>query len=107
MISQNHMKIKKGDNVILVAGKDKGKTGKVVRVMPAENKVVVDGLNKVKKHQRARKEGAKGQTVEVSMPINASNVMLVDSKSGKPTRAGYKMVAGKKVRISRKSNQEL
>jgi len=99
------MKIKKGDNVILVAGKDKGKKGEVVKVIRETGKVVVGGLNMVKKHQKARKSGEKGQTVSVSMPINASNVMLVEG--GKGVRAGYKVLAGKKVRISRKTNKEL
>ncbi|MFA6520009.1 MAG: 50S ribosomal protein L24 [Candidatus Paceibacterota bacterium] len=68
------MKIKKGDNVILIAGKDKGKKGKVVRVMPKDNKVIVEGLNMMKKHQRPRKSGEKGSMINMAMPINASNV---------------------------------
>jgi large subunit ribosomal protein L24 len=68
------MKIKKGDNVILIAGKDKGKKGKVVRVMPKENKIIVEGLNMMKKHQKPRKSGEKGTMINIAMPINASNV---------------------------------
>ena len=68
------MKIKKGDNVIVLTGKDKGKSGKIVRVLVAENKVVVDGLNMMKKHQRPRKSGEVGSIISVSMPIHASNV---------------------------------
>lgn len=69
------MKIKKGDTVKIITGDDKGKIGKVVRAFPAINKIVVEKINIVKKHERARKEGQKGQTVEVAMPINISNVV--------------------------------
>jgi len=68
------MKIKKGDNVKIITGKDKGKSGKIVRVLVKENKVIVDGLNMMKKHQRARKSGEKGSMVNIAMPIHASNV---------------------------------
>ncbi|MBP6060828.1 MAG: 50S ribosomal protein L24 [Candidatus Pacebacteria bacterium] len=68
------MKIKKGDNVKIITGKDKGKSGKVVRVLVAKNKVIVDGLNMTKKHQRARKSGEKGSIISMAMPIHASNV---------------------------------
>lgn len=70
------MNIKKNDTVIVLVGKDKGKSGKVTKAMPKISKVVVEGINKVKKHQRARKQGQKGQTVEVSMPIHVSNLAL-------------------------------
>jgi large subunit ribosomal protein L24 len=68
------MKIKKGDNVKIITGKDKGKTGKVARVLVAKNKVIVDGLNMTKKHQRARKSGEKGSIISLAMPIHVSNV---------------------------------
>ena len=71
------MTIKKDDNVKILVGKDKGKTGKVVKSLPRENKVIVSGINKVKRHQKARKEGQKGQTVEMEMPLHVSNVALV------------------------------
>ncbi len=71
------MTIKKDDNVKILVGKDKGKTGKVMKAFPRENKVVVAGINKVKRHQRARKEGAKGQVIEMEMPMDVSNVALV------------------------------
>ena len=71
------MTIKKDDNVKILVGKDKGKTGKVVKSLPRENKVVVAGINKVKRHQKARKEGQKGQVVEMEMPMDVSNVALV------------------------------
>ncbi len=101
------MKLKKGDNVIIIAGKDKGKKGKIVRSLPTENKVVVEGLNILKKHQRPRKTGEKGQIIKIAMPINASNVMVLDPKTEKGSRIGKKELGGKMVRIARKSNQEI
>ncbi len=101
------MKIKKGDNVIVIAGKDKGKEGKIARAFPSENKVLIEGVNVFKRHQRARKAGGKGEIVEFSKPIHASNVMLKDSKTGKRTRVGFKLVSGKKLRIARKTGGEI
>jgi large subunit ribosomal protein L24 len=72
------MKIKKGDNIIIIAGKDKGKKGKVVRALPKKNKVVVEGLNMTKRHQKARKSGEKGSMVNTAMPINVSNVKIAE-----------------------------
>ncbi len=100
------MTIKKGDNVIVITGKSKGTKGKVLQVI-AGGKVIVDGVNKVKKHQKARAGASVGQIIEKMLPINASNVMIVDPKSGKQTRIGKKMVAGKNVRIAKKSGQEI
>lgn len=71
------MTIKKDDNVKILVGKDKGKTGKVLKSFPREDKILVAGINKVKRHQKARKEGQKGQTVEMEMPMHVSNVALV------------------------------
>ncbi len=79
------LSIKKGDTVVVIAGKDKGKTGKVMQAFPAMNRVVVDGVNKCKRHLRPQRRGEKGQVVEFFMPINASNVMLQDA-SGKRIR---------------------
>ena len=101
------MKLKKGDNVIVIAGKDKGKKGKIVRVLMQINKVVVEGANMTKKHQRPRKSGEKGSVISMAMPIHASNVMIADPKTGKPSRLGKKKVGDKMVRIARKSNQEI
>ena len=101
------MYIKKGDNVIVLTGKDKGKKGKILSVFPSINKVLVEGINLKKKHQKPRKGGEKGQTIEVSHPLNASNVSLIDSKSGKPTRVGYKILGTKKIRIAKKSGVEI
>ena len=100
------MKIKKNDTVKIVAGKDKGKTGKVIQIFPKDNKVVVEGLNIHHRHMRPKKQGEKGQRIEYSAPIHVSNVALVDPKSGKSTRVGYKKLdSGEKVRISRKSGE--
>jgi large subunit ribosomal protein L24 len=77
------MHVKKDDKVIILTGKDKGKTGAVVKSFPKENKVVVAGINVLKKHQKPRKSGEKGQIVEMAMPINVSNVKLVDGKAKK------------------------
>lgn len=101
------MKLKKGDNIIIVTGKDKGKKGKIVHVLVKENKVIVDGLNMMKKHQRPRKSGEKGTMKNIEMPMSASNVMILDPKTGKPSRIGSKQLGEKKVRIARKSNQEI
>jgi len=101
------MKIKKGDSVKVLAGKDKGKTGKVIQVLPEENRVVVDGVNKSYKHVRARKNAEKGQKIDFFGPIHASNVALI-GKDNQPTRVGYKVLEdGTKVRIDRKSGETI
>ncbi len=101
------MKIKANDNVIVVAGKDKGKKGKVLNAFPKEDKVIIEGMNLKKKHQRAKSKGLKGETIQVAAPIHVSNVMLEDPKTKKPTRVGYKIVNGKKIRVARKSGDEI
>jgi large subunit ribosomal protein L24 len=101
------MKLKKGDNIIIVTGKDKGKKGKIVHVLVKENKVIIEGLNMMKKHQRPRKSGEKGTMKSIEMPLHASNVMMLDPKTGTATRLGKKKVGDKMVRVARKSNQEI
>lgn len=101
------MKLKKGDNVIVITGKDKGKKGAILEVLPALNRVVVEGVNIAKLHKKARTQGATGQVIEKAMPLNASNVMLVDPKKGERTRIGAKKIDGKNVRITKKSGSEL
>jgi large subunit ribosomal protein L24 len=101
------MKIKKDDKVIVLAGKDKGKTGAVVKAMPKEMKVIVSGINVRKVHKRARRSGEKGQVVEKNLPIHVSNVAVVDPKTGTPTRVGKKKIDGKNVRITKKSGTNL
>jgi large subunit ribosomal protein L24 len=101
----NKMKLKKGDDVIVISGKEKGKQGKIVKVIPEARRVIIGGVNKVKRHSKPSKEGA-GGIVEKEASIHASNVMLLDPKSGKGTRVGYKTLAdGKKVRVARKSGE--
>lgn len=85
------MLIKKGDKVKIIAGKDKGKTGKVLQVFPERNRVSVEGLNLLIKHMRPRRQGEKGQRIEFPAPLNASNLMVVCPKCGKPSRIGKKI----------------
>jgi large subunit ribosomal protein L24 len=101
------MKIKKGDKVIVITGKDRGKTGKVLRALPREDRVIVEGVNVVKRHQKATKQRQSGQIIDKTLPVHVSNVMIVDPKSGKPTRVGIKKVDGKYTRITKKSNTTL
>ncbi|MCX6752889.1 MAG: 50S ribosomal protein L24 [Candidatus Nomurabacteria bacterium] len=101
------MKLKKGDNVIVITGKDKGKKGKIVSVLVEKNRVVVEGVNMMKKHQKPRKSGEKGQVISIPTAMHASNVMILDPKSGKPTKIGKKKVGEKMVRIAKKSGQEI
>ena len=101
------MKIRKDDNVIILAGKDKGKTGKVTRAFPREMKVIVAGVNIRKVHKRATKSGQKGQIIDQSVPMHVSNVMIVDPKTNKGSRIGYKMEGEKKVRVLKKSGTSL
>lgn len=92
---------------MVLSGKDKGKTGKVIQVLPTENRVVVDGVNKSYKHVKPRQSGEKGQKIDFFGPINASNVGLL-GKDNKPTRVGYKVLEdGKKVRIDKKSGETI
>ncbi len=99
------MKIKKGDNIIVITGKDKGKTGSVERVYPKKDLVLVAGVNVVKKHQRSRKEAGKGQVVDKAMPIHISNVAY--AVSGKKSRVGFSVKGEKKVRVTKKNGKEL
>lgn len=98
------MKIKKGDQVIVLSGEDKGKTGEVVKALPKESKVVVQGINLVKRHTKPS-QTTPGGIVTKEAPINVSNVAIVDPKTGKATKVGYKEVDGKKVRVARKSGE--
>ncbi len=98
------MKIRKGDNVVVITGRDKGKSGSVLRVMPTENRLVVQGINLVKRHTKPR-PGQQGGIVEKENPIHASNVALADPKDNKPSRVGFKTVDGRKVRFARRSGE--
>ena len=99
------MKIKKGDNVIVIAGKDKGKTGTVLRALPSTDQVIVEGLNIATRHRKNRRMRSQGQVIEMSVPIHVSNIALVEGK--KAIRAGYKIEDGKKIRVSRASGKKI
>ena len=99
------MKIKKGDTVKVIAGKDKGKTGKVEEVLRDTNQVVVEGVNTVKRHQKNRRTRSQGQIIEKDMPVHASNVALTEG--GKAVRVGYSIEDGKKVRVARPSGKKI
>lgn len=105
------MNIKKGDKVKILAGKDKGKTGKVLQVFPKRQRVSVEGLNLLVKHMRPRKQGEKGQRIEFPAPLNMSNLMLICPKCNKPARVGYKIVKTgdntKKYRECKKCKQTI
>jgi large subunit ribosomal protein L24 len=101
------MKIKKGDQVEVIAGKDRGKRGAVTRVFPTEDRVIVEGANMGKRHKKAKTAGEKGERIELAMPIHISNVMLVDPETGKPSRIGYRVSGTEKVRVSKKSGKDL
>lgn len=99
------LKVRKGDRVFVLTGKDKGRTGEVLRVLPKEGRVVVQGVNVVKKHQRPA-PGNPGGIVEVEAPIHVSNVAHLDPDSNKPTRVGYKFLDdGRKVRFAKRSGE--
>ncbi|MBR1777780.1 MAG: 50S ribosomal protein L24 [Alphaproteobacteria bacterium] len=98
------MKIRKGDQVIVTTGRDKGKQGEVLRAMPKDNKVVVQGVNMVKRHTRPSQTNA-GGIISKEAPIDVSNVALIDPETGKPTRVGFKVVDGEKVRVAKKSGK--
>lgn len=101
------MKIKKGDQVEVIAGKDRGKRGVVTRVFPSVERVIVEGVNVGKRHRRARQENEKGERIEKPMPLHISNVMLVDQETGKPTRVGFRVTDKTKTRVSKRSGKEL
>jgi large subunit ribosomal protein L24 len=101
------LKIKKGDRVIVLSGKDKGKEGVVQTALPAERKVVVEGVNTAKRHRKARSATEAGGIIEIDKPIDVSNVALISPKDGKATRVGYKLVDGKKVRICKRTGEEI
>ena len=101
------MNFKTGDKVIVISGKDKGKEGKITHVLRKENRVVVEGINIVKKHVKGNGQTA-GSITEVEAPIHASNVMIIDPKTKKPTRIGHSVNKdGKKIRVAKKSNSSL
>ena len=101
------MKLKNGDLVIVIAGKDKGKQGKITNVYLKDNKVTVEGVNTVKRHKKATQANAQGGIIVKQLPVHASNVMLVDPKTGKPTRLGKKKTKDGMVRFAKASGTEI
>ncbi len=101
------MKIKKNDTVLIISGKDKGKKAKVLESFPKNNKVIVEGVNIVKKHRRARSEKEKGQVIELPKPISVSNLKLICPKCSKAVRVGYRLTEKDKYRICKKCEQEI
>lgn len=100
------MRIKKGDNVMVITGKDAGKKGKVLRVIPKEGRLVVEGVNKIKKHQKPSRSIPQGGILKIEAPLNASNVMLICNKCNKPTRVGAKILDNnEKVRVCKKCGE--
>ena len=101
------MNFKTGDKVVVIAGKDKGKEGKITKILRSENKIVIEGVNVVKKNVKGNGQTA-GSIVEMEAPINASNAMIVDPKTGKPSRIGHTVEKnGKKIRVAKKSNSKI
>ena len=100
-------RIKKGDTVYVNAGNDKGKTGKVLSVDTAKQRIIVEGVNMVSKHTKPNAKQPQGGIIKHEAPVHVSNVNLIDPKSGKPTRVGFKVEDGKKVRIAKKSGEEI
>lgn len=98
-------KIKKGDRVIVLAGKDKGRQGQVLRVLPKEDRVVVAGVNMIKRHTRPSQSDPQGGIKNREAALHISNVAFVDPKSGEPTRVGFRIEDGKKVRVAKKSGE--
>ncbi len=101
------MKVKKGDNVKILSGKDKGKNGKVLQVIPKLNRVVVEGINIRKRHTRPRKQGEKGQIIEIEAPMHISNVMLICTKCNKATRIGIEVYEDGKSRVCKKCQTKI
>jgi large subunit ribosomal protein L24 len=99
--------IKKGDTVYVNAGNDKGKTGKVLTVIPAKDRVIVEGVNVISKHTKPNAAHPQGGIIKQEAGIHVSNVQLIDPVSNKPTRVGYKVVDGKKIRYAKKSGEEI
>jgi len=101
------MFVKKGDKVKVITGKDKGKEGVVLTAMPKTDRVVVEGVNMIKKHQKPNQAAPQGGIIETEASIHVSNVMVVDPSTGEATRVGYKEIDGKKVRVSKRTGETL
>lgn len=100
------LKVKKGDKVVVITGRDKGKTGEIIRVLREENRVIVQGVNVAQRHQRQSMQ-QQGGIVQKELPIHVSNVALLDPKTQQPTRVGYKMDGERKIRVARRSGEAI
>ncbi len=101
------MHVKKGDKVMVISGKDKGKQGTILEAYPKKDRVLVEGINLVKKHAKPSQDNPQGGILNQEAPVHVSNVMPIDPKTGEPTRVGYEVKDGKKVRVAKKSGQSL
>jgi len=101
------MKIKKGDKIKVISGKDRGKTAVVIKAFPRESKILAEGVFLVKKHRKPKKSGEKGERITIPRPFNVSNAQLICPKCGKATRVGYRVLADKKFRICKKCQAEI
>lgn len=102
------MNFKTGDKVVVIAGASKGKTGKIIKILKSDNKALVEGINMIKKHQKPSQSNQTGGIIEREAPIHISNIMMVDSKTGKPTKIKIEIdKKGNKVRVSKKSNEKI
>lgn len=101
------MKVKKGDTVLVISGKDKGRTAKVLQALPREGSILVEGMNLKKKHVKAKRQGEQGQVVSVAAPMDISNVKFLCPKCGKPVRLGYRLEKDKKYRVCRQCKSEV
>ena len=99
------MHVKTGDKVKIITGKDKGKEGVVLKTLPKKDRVIVEGINIVKKHRKASQTNVTGGILEEEASVHVSNVMLIDPKTGEPTKVGYKVEDGKKVRFAKKTGE--
>lgn len=101
------MKLRKGDKVQVIAGRDKGKTGSILRIFADKNAAIVEGINKVKKHVKPGTLSKEGGIISIERPIDVSNLMFLDSKTNKPVKVGFKIVEGKKYRVNKKTGEVL
>lgn len=106
-MAQNKLHVKQGEKVKVISGKDKGKEGVILKAMPAQERIIVEGVNIVKKHAKPSQENPQGGILNQEAAIHVSNVMPLDPKSGEPTRVGHKVENGKKVRVAKKSGEAL
>ncbi|WP_040985074.1 50S ribosomal protein L24 [Oceanobacillus jeddahense] len=101
------MHVKKGDKVKVLSGKDRGKEGTVLEALPKKERVLVEGVNMIQKHAKPSQDNPQGGILNIEAPIHVSNVLPIDPKSGEPTRVGYEIKDGKKIRIAKKSGEAL